>query len=844
MSAKDADAEETVELGVYLGWVKSELDNESACLELPKTIILLMSFSILAIMHLKQDKVFSIEEAIRFDIEENANFAWSHNFGHKTVFDVNSIADFWSWFNLGYLPLVVQLSWGYSESLQDAYDAMNGSYSAAKLPGLWRFGENGSKPLPVRSDYLHYNRIIGGIRLRQEVASRGWDLCRVPGSVPEDLWKAWLGKPCMPASPAYQFTPESPDAENFREPTRIEWFLTANESLEEMQNKVADMEDGCAQLEEKGRPGACLCATCVKDDGIVSPWLDEQTQRIEIGFVSYNAEYGLLSLSTVNFFFSRGGRIHKFVFCQSVWLNQYAGYYMEVGIMVLCDAVWMFILTQVFFSEVLEMVAVVRASTARWYKSIWQDYVAFWNTVDWISIAVAYLVFAFYLQLFFATNDVNKAFEHFVERQEWAVLGRNESLQMSTEFFDLVEQACAKERTYRTSFCFYPFVVMMRLFKSFDAQPRLAVVTRTIKDAAQDMLHFGIIFSSVFFCLCVNSVLLFGQDVEDFATLDRAVIHCFLFMFGDWDWGSMQEVQLLLAAMWFWVFILLIVIILLNMLLAILMDSYSVVKSETSEMKSLPAQITDMLRRRRQNRRKERVKLNAIWEHWWVAMKEDLAMEKEMLDSKRLIAPSDILATVPGIPKSQAKRTWTNAKKDDEKRKQDPFTEDTLLDKLERLNNRCVAMRNRSRNARQRLEQCVTEDTQWDSNVTENPPDACTEPKVQIVDAMRGVLGQLSNQISGVVSEELQFYAGRHRELDSQQRKMLACANDSHHALQQLRSQMDAVQQRLRQQAQIQRRRNTAAAIASETGGFRAARGLAACTPCAKPVPATRVYTS
>merc|ERR1719446_738675 len=105
-----------------MSYVKNEVDSEASCLELPMTIVLLCSFSCLAILHLKQDKVYAVERALSFDTEENANFAWSHNFGHKTIVDVNSIADFWSWLHIGFLPLVVQHSWGYSEDLQAAHN--------------------------------------------------------------------------------------------------------------------------------------------------------------------------------------------------------------------------------------------------------------------------------------------------------------------------------------------------------------------------------------------------------------------------------------------------------------------------------------------------------------------------------------------------------------------------------------------------------------------------------------------------------------------------------------------------------------------------------------------------
>ena len=48
-----------------------------------------------------------------------------------------------------------------------------------------------------------------------------------------------------------------------------------------------------------------------------------------------------------------------------------------------------------------------------------------------------------------------------------------------------------------------------------------AVVTKTLSAASQDLLHFSIVLVSVYVCLAVAAVVLFGEDVEEFSTLDR-----------------------------------------------------------------------------------------------------------------------------------------------------------------------------------------------------------------------------------------------------------------------------------------------------------------------------------
>merc|ERR1712196_594526 len=99
-----------------------------------------------------------------------------------------------------------------------------------------------------------------------------------------------------------------------------------------------------------------------------------------------------------------------------------------------------------------------------------------------------------------------------------------------------------------------------------------------MKKAKQDMVHFFIVFLSVYVCMMVNSVLFFGQDVQEFGSVARAFHSCFRAMFGDWDWDAMKEIGFSKALVWVWLFMIVMVLLLLNMLLAIVMDAYTVVK--------------------------------------------------------------------------------------------------------------------------------------------------------------------------------------------------------------------------------------------------------------------------
>lgn len=807
-----------IELKKYMAWVKDEVDRENSCLQLPQTIVLLVCFCMLALLHLKQDKVFAIEGALRFDIEENANFAWSHNFGHKVIFDVNSIADFWSWLHIGFLPLVVQHSWGYSEDLQSAYNVLSASgngttpYSTDRLPGHFGWPDHPNVKIPVRDDLLHYNRIIGGIRLRQERAERSYDLCRIPGNVPKELWQSWLGKPCMPAASALEETPEVDHAEAFGEAKRVEWLATIRDSLQQLQQQVIDMEDGCSQLDRKNRNGACLCSTCSEDtqDGFYYPWLDEQTSRVEIGFVSYNAEYGLLSLTTASFFFTRGGRIHKIVHVQSAWADHFAGDIFDVGTMIICDITWFSLLLYVLFNEVKEIVHLLRSSKDRWWRTLKDEYFEFWNIVDWISIFLALFVVQMFAQVLFTTHAVVHEFEEIVGKNLQS-LSRAEFTDTMQNFMASMESLCVTERWYRVSFCFYPMAVMLRLFKSFAAQGRLAIVTRTLTRSLVDMVHFFMVFMSVFFCMVVNSVLIFGQDIEDYSNMTRATMTCFRNMFGDWDWGGMDEGSLWLSGMWFWAFVIIIVVLLLGFLLAILMDAFGVEKEKALEEQTLMKQIDNMMRRRSMNKAKERVKLNAIFDSYLQKFNND---EKAMLDSDLYITPEDAMEQVDGLRIEQAERTMKNAK--DANAPEPPeYTLENVKKDLEIVNTRTQTIRNGVQNIRNTIFRYDT-DSDYTHKTFDHELEKAVPPRTRIIDTVREEVNSLAIDVSRELDNEVEIFTQQHRELETHNRNMLACMTDITRVMEEIKEQTEQTRLAIQRQASLEQRKKHALERAKE----------------------------
>merc|ERR1712137_1239592 len=107
-----------------LSYIDDELKEMSACIRLPVVILLFVSFVCAVSFHERLDVVNGQRNAMIYDLQENAVFAFGENtpfenprMGHKNLYDANTFADFWSWLNLGLVPLLwTDREWPLSES--------------------------------------------------------------------------------------------------------------------------------------------------------------------------------------------------------------------------------------------------------------------------------------------------------------------------------------------------------------------------------------------------------------------------------------------------------------------------------------------------------------------------------------------------------------------------------------------------------------------------------------------------------------------------------------------------------------------------------------------------------
>jgi hypothetical protein len=616
-------------VGLFFRFISQEIDDEEAFAGLFTTLFLIITFVMFVVASLQHTEVFAIQESIDNDIEENANFAFNGPMGNKIFRDAHNVADFWSWLRLGAVPLIIQPTYGYSEQ-----------YPYNETAQVGYFDLSYDSPQPSYGHYLRYNRILGGIRLSQQVAEASECLGPTTSAWEDnDIDNPWLRKPCFDA-PGWDLPPDHAwlplDASE-----RIEWLFPGSTSEENAQH-IVDMEDGCSLLHLKQRP--CKCQTCAS-----GPWLDDSTVAVELRSVFFNPTYGIFSRLQVYFIFSRGGRIWKRADLQSIPVKALNAWSLVGG------GAWLLLNAWIVCTELLQVASIVSQLGVKGFR---ERYLDFWNAVDWLSIFIAVWICICFAGVRAATSSTSVAGAVSLPAvEDQALLD-----QMLTD----LDAGVAAAANFRIALAWYSVVIILRLFKAFSSQPRLALVSKTLAACTTDVFHFGVVFSSIFFMYSVAGYTIFGHRVAGFASLGASVRTTGFVVMGDVDWEQMEHVGRFYAYAWLSTFFIIIVLIMLNMLLAIIFETYSEVRTSIGgNAETLGSQMYEIYRRWKQRRAGLRVGLPyaqaCLLDKFSAKTEPHLERMDKLAEVMDFVTHEELRELVPGMPANQAARLCKKA---------------------------------------------------------------------------------------------------------------------------------------------------------------------------------------
>ncbi|CAE7947465.1 pkd2, partial [Symbiodinium sp. KB8] len=90
-----------------------------------------------------------------------------------------------------------------------------------------------------------------------------------------------------------------------------------------------------------------------------------------------------------------------------------------------------------------------------------------------------------------------------------------------------------------------------------------------------EIIHFIVVFIPAFLIYVTSATLLFGRKIEDVSTFQGSLGYIFrMAQEGEFDWESMQEENYWSSAIWVWSFVVFVNMLLINLLIAIILDTY------------------------------------------------------------------------------------------------------------------------------------------------------------------------------------------------------------------------------------------------------------------------------
>ena len=341
--------------------------------------------------------------------------------------------------------------------------------------------------------------------------------------------------------------------------TGTKWSF-GNETNHAHRFKYSTVSEGWVQLIDLGTfgqtPAEAMNAWYELND---MNWLDKQTRSVEISILTYNANTGLYGQGKVRWALNVGGVFSRSLAVESLVVSaQYKHWFdfVRLPIEILFFAWSMFSV----FWEFVEM----KENGCSIY---WTGKDSVWNYIDWAAMGFLMSNLVLWIMIVIWTAL-------------WKLPPRPASLtdEAKADIEQLVVDFAAVNDVYSVygaTNVFSLLFMIVRLLKSLNYHPKLAIVSNTIGGAAEDLFHFSIVFVII---LCVYSfmgMVIAGRQMVEFATFERATINLALVSMG--EFGSFEELYLIspvVGTLFFFSYIAIVTVLMMNIILSIVVESF------------------------------------------------------------------------------------------------------------------------------------------------------------------------------------------------------------------------------------------------------------------------------
>lgn len=437
------------------------------------------------------------------------------------------------------------LGWQNISSVKDLQIWMHHGY----LPRIWA-GRAGPQELRLQD----WNLMIGGVRARQRRRKQ------VECTLSDELKTFHTG--------ACYSSELSEDA--FGDPSRITPDTAEGFSGSEADKSAFDIHlDAAAPLDEvMGK-----CQSLWNAD-----WLDGDTQSLELQAGLLNVEVGVFGKIVAGVEFQSGGRIQRYF---DVHLQPCVTHAI---LELIPELIWCLMIFTLLVVEIRQI------WKAKKNEELGEYFTDFWNLVDWFSMFLGVAMGVFWFMLNTATQSVATEIAGLPGYGQVPIAEYHKKW---GSVLDSMDGIFLIQMIHRLGLFWYTLVLMMRFFKAFLGQPRLALMTLTLFRSLHDMTHLLIIFAVLFFNFSLGGYVLFGTRLEKWSSLSQSIHTAWLAMFGRFELDDMFAIAPVSTTIWFWLFMLSMIFVVNNMFFSVIYDHYNTMNVRTGSTVGAGWQMAD-----------------------------------------------------------------------------------------------------------------------------------------------------------------------------------------------------------------------------------------------------------
>jgi hypothetical protein len=327
-------------------------------------------------------------------------------------------------------------------------------------------------------------------------------------------------------------------------------------------------------------------------------FLNNRTDWIEMEIITYNADFNLFGILTVQFRWNLGG--------STLWNYQYNTALLSPyeGTKGLISISFDIIFGAMLLADIIRECRDIYNCILR--ENLINGYIMkFWNWVEWTH-------FGLLVSGFFFWTAYNQYIAAVAFKSEYPVL---KDLEAPARFFatdplnefDLLDftikmRKLSELKNFWTALsCVNILLFVMRFLKVLDFQPRMSLITRTLRLASVDLGHYLTLFSIILIGYATIGTVLLGERLKQFQTFGDACAALFMILMA-WEPQTMYTsmstatnqakigATIVSFQIFFWSWVLIATFIMLNIVLAIIVEAFSHIKASLKEAPTITAE--------------------------------------------------------------------------------------------------------------------------------------------------------------------------------------------------------------------------------------------------------------